>query len=82
MFKVRMYLQMREQSMTYLYWQGAGLLTAAFVALDDYQIFRSENMNEYKNYFSCLLILHTCNCSWQHNVGEKLIVSQLLTFEE
>ena len=46
MFKVRMYLQMREQSMTYLYWQGAGLLTAAFVALGDYQILRSKNMNE------------------------------------
>ena len=27
----------------------AGLLTAALVALDDYQIFRSENVNEYKN---------------------------------
>lgn len=38
------YLQ--EQSMTYLYWQGAGLLTAAFVALGDYQILRSKNMNE------------------------------------
>lgn len=27
----------------------AGLLTAGLVALDDYQIFRSENVNEYKN---------------------------------